>query len=767
MMKYHKQIISILVISLFVLSFLSSSTYFSTPSGIPSNTPLAKDNIINDYLSLSASSTDSYVLDWEKDIDYSFGGVAVDSKDYVYFGGDDSGDYKLVKYNESGSLNWTTTRNYLSSDHAKGIVVDSEDNVYITGWSIVGSTEGGGTTVLIKYNSSGDFEWQSLWGSDSLIEDITVDDQDNIYIAGYTLEFGASETDKDMLIIKYDKLGDLKWIRRSGLIGHDYGYAIAYNDFSGLLCITGKHAGDMVLYMYDKNGNSIYTTHWDNGGSESGLDISVSPYMGRVHVVGYLGYAAVVFNTIGNYLFNITGPSQNVIAIDSTGEIFVSRDFSNYIYITKYDRDGVKLWDYNFYAYGHDPIRMELDSKKSIYILCYFGEIHKFKVDNESPVVNITSPGALESFGNFRPNVTVDISDPNLNSSWYGLSNETESTTNYTWTGTIQQNTWRNMTDGNIIISIYANDTNGNFAFDNVAIIKNSSLDFSWNLTNNGLVIDDSDPNMNWVKAEAENSWCTGFGTIQEQYIIKDLFINGSSSGGGIVIRNSKVFFEIKNVTLIDSASIVLDSTSNGTIIGNNITNGGISLGGSSNNVSNNKIIGGGISLSGTSNNVSNNEIVGSTGNGIYLGGTFNTVSNNKIVGSASNGIYLRGSSNNVSNNEIVGSIGNGIRSTYGDNNNITLNDIRLNDIGIIFLDDANDNILFKNEINNNYIYGVYIAGASRTQIINNSIGGNEKYGIVIRYYRNQTIINNTLFGNLLGCISRSYTNYHIYGMQL
>ena len=51
-----------------------------------------------------------------------------------------------------------------------------------------------------------------------------------------------------------------------------------------------------------------------------------------------------------------------------------------------------------------------------------------------------------------------------------------------------------------------------------------------YNLTGSTIVVDDSDPNYNWSKTAAENPWCSGAGTVEDPYIIENVYIDGNMS---------------------------------------------------------------------------------------------------------------------------------------------------------------------------------------------------------------------------------------------
>ena len=92
----------------------------------------------------------------------------------------------------------------------------------------------------------------------------------------------------------------------------------------------------------------------------------------------------------------------------------------------------------------------------------------------------------------------------------------------------------------------------------------------------------------NWTWAVTQD-WCSGSGTLEDPYVIKDLIIDAPNAG--IIIKNSEVYFKIVNCTIINSVNyedtgIQLSNVENGKIIGNNCSNNqwyGISLSNSAN----------------------------------------------------------------------------------------------------------------------------------------------------------------------------------------
>ncbi len=80
--------------------------------------------------------------------------------------------------------------------------MDSSENIYLGGGTSIlgpGLTAG----VVVKLNSSGDFQWNTTWGGsgENGYSGIVIDSSDNIYVAGFTDRFGSGMN--DMVLIKY------------------------------------------------------------------------------------------------------------------------------------------------------------------------------------------------------------------------------------------------------------------------------------------------------------------------------------------------------------------------------------------------------------------------------------------------------------------------------------------------------------------------------------------------------------------------------------
>ncbi|GAG89903.1 unnamed protein product, partial [marine sediment metagenome] len=92
--------------------------------------------------------------------------------------------------------------------------------------------------------------------------------------------------------------------------------------------------------------------------------------------------------------------------------------------------------------------------------------------DIKAPTIIIDSPQSKDLFGDNSPSVSLNVTDANLDEVWYQLSNGTVTTSNYTWTGFINQTVWNQVGNGTVTIKFYANDTFNHLGFANVTVRK-------------------------------------------------------------------------------------------------------------------------------------------------------------------------------------------------------------------------------------------------------------------------------------------------------
>ena len=154
-------------------------------------------------------------------------GVAVDSGGYVYVTGytyrlgptPGTSAVVLLKYDPSGNKLFQQTWGGTFNDFATGIAVDLDGHVYVVGYTKTNAiTPGVPSAFLLKYDSSGNLLFQRFWGGNrgDFAYAVAVDTQENVYVTGYSYSFGPNTQGPNFFILKYDYYGNLQFQRLYG-----------------------------------------------------------------------------------------------------------------------------------------------------------------------------------------------------------------------------------------------------------------------------------------------------------------------------------------------------------------------------------------------------------------------------------------------------------------------------------------------------------------------------------------------------------------------
>lgn len=309
--------------------------------------------------------------------------VALDDAGNIYVTGKSNGnsfDYATVKYDSLGNELWVARYHYDWQDAAYALAIDNHSNVYVTGVS-------SDCYATIKYDSLGNQKWVKRYNGYQYISrayDIAVDNCSNVYVTG---EDAANMITSNYATIKYDSLGNQKWVK----FYPGAACAIAL-DTAGNICVTGSSPGflnrdDYATIKYDSSGIQCWVARFD-GGSENGVDraraIAVDS-VGNVYVTGetwadwvvpHRNYATIKYNTHGSeewvaiYNYNyVCDDYANDIAVDNTGNVYVT-GCSNGDYATvKYDSMGNELWVRRYDGTGSSSAHaVTLDFSSNIYV---------------------------------------------------------------------------------------------------------------------------------------------------------------------------------------------------------------------------------------------------------------------------------------------------------------------------------------------------------------------------------------------------------------
>jgi len=253
----------------------------------------------NDALTLAKYNT-SGTIQFQRALGGSDGeqanAIAIDSSGSVYVAGittsqgEGSYDILLAKYNNLGTLQWQRILGGTGVEWASGLSIDSEDNVYVAGWT-TSQGQGGDDALLAKYNSSGTIQWQRILGgtgTDDNGASIVFDSSNNVYVGGRTDSEGQGS--RDFLLIKYNSAGVLQWQKIFGGTGNDQGLSIAidssdYVYMTGRFSSSGEGSNDFPIVKFNSSGVLQFQRTLGGTGNDFALSIAINS--GAIHVLGY------------------------------------------------------------------------------------------------------------------------------------------------------------------------------------------------------------------------------------------------------------------------------------------------------------------------------------------------------------------------------------------------------------------------------------------------------------------------------------------------
>jgi hypothetical protein len=229
--------------------------------------------------------------------------------------------------------------------------LDAAGNVYVAAYSYKEFNRYGDKDVVVmKYDRAGNLQWSRRFGGSGNLQDdpsdIRTDAQGNVYLTGSF--WNDVEPDFDIFTVKFDTNGNQLWLKTyNGTADYqDFGHALRL-DSSGNVYVAGYSVGNnngridnnFITLKYDTNGNQLWKREFDGGSYDGAEELEVDA-------------AGNVFVT-GTSTVNSGGSTSDIITV-------------------KYDTNGAQQW-VNRYdshsSYDDTAMRLRLDSQGNVFVM--------------------------------------------------------------------------------------------------------------------------------------------------------------------------------------------------------------------------------------------------------------------------------------------------------------------------------------------------------------------------------------------------------------
>ncbi len=175
----------------------------------------------------------------------------------TYSFGNGISDIWVMKTNVDGDSLWSVTLGGADRELATDAVISSNGGILVCGYTkSFGS--GNHDAWLIKIDSNGDSLWSVLYGGEDVdrFYKVLTDVDDNTIVTGWTRSYGSGNY--DLLLNKYDQLGELQWDYFYGDENTQLGLSILKNSALNYLLLgsysySNSPTGDDTYLLYIQN----------------------------------------------------------------------------------------------------------------------------------------------------------------------------------------------------------------------------------------------------------------------------------------------------------------------------------------------------------------------------------------------------------------------------------------------------------------------------------------------------------------------------------
>lgn len=199
-------------------------------------------------------------------------------------------DFLLRKFSPEGDMLWERTYDGgIDDDYGSFLELDSAGGVYIAGW-LNGDWPGADTDMgLVKYDTSGEFQWDYAYrgtnASRDILNDMAVEPDGDVFLVGTTRGMPRLFC----ITVSLSAAGEVRWERlfgegtgtwtsgRSVILGADFVY------------VLGRIYGNALVIKYNHDGDTLWTRQLELGpDAESDAWHGVADPGGDLYIAGSL-----------------------------------------------------------------------------------------------------------------------------------------------------------------------------------------------------------------------------------------------------------------------------------------------------------------------------------------------------------------------------------------------------------------------------------------------------------------------------------------------
>jgi uncharacterized delta-60 repeat protein len=323
-------------------------------------------------------------------------------------------DYATVKYSKDGDLQVITRYNSggNGADIATGVVTNSLRDIFVTGYSQIdlGSLF---DYVTVVYDSAGNrkniFRYNGTGGRNDIPTGIVLDYDENVYVTG-----SSDGNAFDCATVKYSRNIDRSWnVQFNSQPGADTLVAVGADSLGNVYTI-GYNQQNMVSVKFDSSRNILWVAvldtpqhcipqavYIDSGGTiyTAGY-VPLSDTTSEVFVVKYNSQGTKQWQSI----YHGTGDGDDhavAIAVDKEGQVYVTGSrstkstFSDFLTI-KYSSDGTQFWvtTFNGLVGRNDAaVAVAVDDQENVYVA---GTSIRYNSSNDFTTIKYDSSGTKQ-----------------------------------------------------------------------------------------------------------------------------------------------------------------------------------------------------------------------------------------------------------------------------------------------------------------------------------------------------------------------------------